>query len=82
VLGGRGRWQPPDEVDRDLKLTVARCDSARLDRDVAAGSLHRMQLDQEPVAEIIEGRPSDARELAELELEVVEVHSVIFSLAA
>jgi hypothetical protein len=41
-----------------------------------------MQLDQEPVAEIIERSPSDARELAELELEVVEVHSVIFSLAA
>jgi chaperone required for assembly of F1-ATPase len=82
VLVGWGRRQPADEVDRDLELTVARCDAARLERDAAVGSLHRVQLDQEAVAEITEGRPSDPWELAELELEVVEVHSAIFSLAA
>ena len=61
---------------------MARCDPARLECDVAAGSLHRMQLDQEPVAEIAECSPSHAGELAQLQLEVVEVHVMIFSLAA
>jgi hypothetical protein len=82
VLGGLGRRQPPDEVDRDRKLAVAGGDPACLDRDVTAGALHCVQLDQEPVAEITERGPSDARQLAELELEVVQVHFVIFSLAA
>jgi hypothetical protein len=41
-----------------------------------------MQLDQEPVAEIAECSPSHAGELAQLQLEVVEVHVMIFSLAA
>jgi hypothetical protein len=82
VLVDRGGRQPPDEFDRNRHLAVTRRDPTRLERDVAAGSLHCVQLDQEPVAEVAERRPPDARELAELELEVVEVHSVIFSLAA
>jgi hypothetical protein len=72
---------PPHDLDGDRDVAVARRDTGRLEGDAAA-DVHRVQLHEEALSDLSERDPTDPGQFAELELEIVEVHSGIASLAA
>jgi hypothetical protein len=78
----RGARHPAHEVDGDRDVAVACGDTARLERTIAADVVHGVQLEEEPIPVLGEGDPAHPGELAQLQLEIVEVHSAFISLAA
>ena len=74
-----GRDAPAHDLERDRLLGVAVRDARRLQREVRRRVVAaHLQLDEQHVVALGEARGAHARELAELELEVVEVHRRAF----
>ena len=70
-----GRHPPAHDLERDRLLRVAVRDARRLEREVGRRPLPaHLQLDEQDVVALGEPRGAHARQLAQLELEVVEVH--------
>jgi hypothetical protein len=62
------------DLDRDRDLGMVRGDSGGADGEIVASVPDCVQLDEEPAALLTEPGPANAGELAQLELQLVQVH--------